>query len=317
MAIVSIIIPVYNTSSTLERCISSILTNTFKDFELILVEDGSSDNSWEICEKLAQRHEQIIALKNAENRGVSYTRNRGLEAASGRYIMFVDSDDWLFPDYFECFLRQLSVDPQAFIVCGFMNHDEKYNHRVDEKSWNNSGDTLILDTAGALEGLYDKVLLQQLWNKVFLRSVIVDNHLCFDETISIGEDFRFVLSYLKCIDGHTVTILDKPLYHYMRDRADSLMYHVGYEGVEESLKNLQMLYELEGFSQDDIERKLISAREHQLESYAYLIMHNRGMGISEKKRLIRNLDQSKGKSLYSRHRWLYIKERLAGLIHRH
>lgn len=311
MPVISVIVPVYNAGQTIVRCVESIQNNTYKNLEIILVEDGSADDSGEICNKLAVRFDNVTALKNDRNRGVSYSRNRGLEAASGRYIMFADSDDWLERDYYASFIRVLQVNPKALIVCGFINHDEKYQGRKDERTWSGTGESFTVSRLVSLQALYDKGLILQLWNKVFSAEVIRENGIRFDESISIGEDFRFVLSYLQHINEDTITILDRPLYHYMRDQEGALMYHVGYESIEEPLKNLRLLYKLEGCSGDEIERKLIAARETQLQNYAYIIMRSAAFSAAEKKRLIIGLDSSKGNKLYKEQVILKVKEQVA------
>lgn len=97
MAILSIIVPVYNVEQYLPRCIDSILEQTFQNFELILVDDGSKDKSGEICDEFAKKDNRIIVI-HQENKGVNTARNAGLDIATGSYITFVDSDDWIQPD---------------------------------------------------------------------------------------------------------------------------------------------------------------------------------------------------------------------------
>lgn len=316
MAIISVIIPVHNSESTLIRCVESIQGNDWKDFEIILIEDGSRDSSWEMCRQLSQKYDNIRSIKNEKNMGVSYTRNRGLDTSTGKFIMFVDSDDWVEPDYFSSFMEELESDSHILVVCGFINHDEKYHHRTDEYTWSGSGSTCYVDKENSLHALYEKVLLFQLWNKVFLTSVIKERNLRFDESISIGEDFRFILSYLQFADAQRIAVLDRPLYHYMRDQEGSLMMHVEHESMEEALINIKLLYGLEGYSDEEIAKKLTFERKRYMESHAYMIMHSAALGSVEKKRLILDLDAGSGKSLYKRHKRLMLKEQVVGMIHK-
>ena len=307
----SVIIPVYNAAHTIRRCVESIVNNTFKDIEIILIEDGSLDDSWEVCRKLAEEFTSVVALHNKKNSGVSYTRNRGLEQARGQYTMFVDSDDWVSPNYYETFARVVEQYDSKFAICGYVNHDEKQNGRTDEFKWKDFEGEKKTNLQSVLKELYDDCLLQQLWNKVFITSVIKENNIRFDESISIGEDFRFILEYLKAGEIETVVLINSALYHYMRDQDGSLMYRVGYESVEEPLKNLTKLYELMGLDAIEIETKVQEARQKQIEMYAYLIMHNAGMSRKEKKRLILALDSTRGQELYKENRNVYIKERVS------
>jgi hypothetical protein len=128
-----------------------------------------------------------------------------------------------------------------------------------------------------LKDIYDKTLLQQLWNKVFRSDLIKEKGLRFYESISIGEDLRFILDYIRLGNVREVTLIDKPLYHYMRDQAGSLMYRVGYESIEEPLKNMAALYRLMGVEETEIETQINAQRSRQIDIYAYLIMHNMGM----------------------------------------
>ena len=95
---ISVIIPVYKAAGTLRRCVESIIFGEEQDLEVILIEDCSPDSSWDVCRQLAQEYSHVRCLQNDQNRGVSYTRNRGMDAATGQYILFVDSDDWVSGD---------------------------------------------------------------------------------------------------------------------------------------------------------------------------------------------------------------------------
>lgn len=308
---ISVIIPVYNAATTIEKCVDSIIGNDYKDVEVILVEDFSKDNSWEVCEKLSAKYDNVHSLRNERNRGVSYTRNQGLKVASGEYTIFVDSDDWVDKNYFTEFLNVMQSEEPSMVVCGYMNHDEKVNGSTDRYGWDDFEGVKEYSTKDIIESLHKGALLQQLWNKIFITKLIQDHNIRFDESISIGEDTRFVLDYMKAGQIQTIYLLNKPLYHYIRGQAGSLMYRVGYESVEEPLKNLRKLYQILDYDEDKIEDLICAERQQQIELYAYLIFHNSGMKLKEKKRLILRLDESQGMELYKKNRTLYYKERIA------
>lgn len=313
----SIVVPVYRAEKTITRCVESILNNSFKDLEVILIEDGSPDNTLEVCRELASRYTNVVLLENDVNHGVSYSRNRGLAATSGAYTMFVDSDDWVEKDYYETFDQVIAeYKKDALFICGFTNHDERQNGRTAQYIWKENFRTKEVGVKDELQSLYDKNLLQQLWNKAFITSLIKEYDIRFDEGISIGEDTRFILSYLKESRINRAVYINKPLYHYMRDQDGSLMFRVGYESVEEPLHNFRLLYELEGFSEKEIEDKLNSDRKDQTELYAYLIIHNQGMKWKEKYRLACKLDAKNGKKLFYKNLLVYEKEQLKKLIKR-
>ncbi len=311
----SVIVPVYNAQSTLRRCVESILASGGDRVEVILVEDCSKDRSWECCRELADRYGNVIVMQNEVNRGVSHTRNRGLEAATGEYILFVDSDDWVAPEYVSAFADTV-YDGTQFAICGFVNHDELVSGRTDVYGWTDFEGTCKVALRPRLEELHRANLLQQLWNKVFSRRIIAEHGIRFDETISIGEDTRFVLEYLRCAGVREATLINRPLYHYMRDQAGSLMYRVGYESVEEPLKNLRALYALMGKADGEIDSIIDKKRTEIKENYAYLIMHNLGMPLRERRRLILALDEKMGKVLYRKNRILFWKEKISTVLKR-
>lgn len=310
MATFSVIVPVYNAAHTIERCVESIVRSGGEDVQVILIEDCSKDHSWEVCCALAERYPCVTALRNEQNRGVSYTRNRGLDAATGEYLLFCDSDDYWDEGYVPAFQAVLEAGHE-FAICGYVNHDEVANGRIDIFGFDK---TQTIPLRQNLLDIQNKTLLQQLWNKVFRADIVREKAIRFDESISIGEDLRFVLDYIRLGDVQEVTLIDHPLYHYMRDQAGSLMYRIGYESIEEPLKNLAALYHLMGLAEDEIKIRVEDQRSRQIESYAYLIMHNMGMPMKERKRLILALDQGRCKALYQRNRNLYYKEKIAKLL---
>lgn len=316
MVKISVVVPVYNAESIVERCVDSIISNNYDNLEVILVEDCSKDNSLEKCKELSEKYDCVRYVHNVVNMGVSYTRNRGIYEATGDYTMFVDSDDWIDKDYINSFIDVLNDNPMALTICGYVNHDEKYNGRTDNVIWSNTKKNVSAKLKPELKTIYDRTLLQQLWNKAFVTKIIQDNKLKFDESISIGEDLRFILEYIKVSEIQDVVFINKPLYHYMRDQDASLMYKVGLESVEEPLKNLRSLYELIGYSKNKIKESIDSDRKKQVNLYAYLIMHNAGMKMKEKKRLIFSLDSQNGKILYKNNRNIYYKEKISKAIRR-
>lgn len=313
MPIFSVIVPVYKAAKTVERCVDSLVASGGEAVQVILVEDCSPDDSWQVCQQLAAKYPNVVCHRNDRNRGVSYTRNQGLDLARGQYLLFTDSDDWVDPDYVPTF-RQAIEAGDPFVICGYVNHDEKNTGRTDIFGWNEKEVFTRVSLVPRLQEIYDGRLLQQLWNKVFVTQLVRKHHVRFDESISIGEDTRFILDYIQRVGVDQVCLIDRPLYHYMRDQEGSLMFRVGYESVEEPLKNLRKLYEIQGIP--DLEQRLAQEREKTVNNYAYLIMHNAGMPTAEKKRLVLALDPHDGKKLYRKNRALYMKERISCMLRR-
>lgn len=196
--IVSIIVPVYNAEKTLERCVRSLMAQTLRSIEIILVNDGSRDQSLAICQRLAQEDGRI-RLIDKPNGGVSSARNAGLDVARGDYVMFCDSDDWVEPDWCESMVSLFS--PGDMVICESDRTDLITEHDADTEE------------AERRELLHYPLLASSLWNKLFLRSVIEEAGLRFDEKLRMGEDLCFVLAYLCHIDGK-LRFLYRTLYHY-------------------------------------------------------------------------------------------------------
>ena len=307
---VSVIIPVYRAADTLERCVCSLVNGDYPELEILLIEDRSPDDSWSVCQRLAETYACVRAFRNERNSGPSATRNRGLEEMTGQYLMFVDSDDWVEPNYVSEFVALYQQYQPSMIVCGYINHDEVQNASVEYFGWQNQPRVACKSMKQEMLTLYHGRLLQQIWNKFFLVSIICQNNIRFDTSLSMGEDFRFLLDYLRYVPMDQLVLLNLPLYHYIRCSSNSLMSQFGGGKIDEALKNLEMLYRLIGVEEAMIQQQLQKDREYQMSSCAYLIMHNIGMKNTEKRRLILAMDERHGRERYRRNLVLYWKERL-------
>lgn len=187
---VSIIIPVYNTEKYLPRCLDSVLAQSYSNFELILVDDGSVDNSGKICDEYAARDSRIRVL-HQDNQGVSIARNNGMAAAQGEYISFIDSDDWVEPDYLMSFINVSIPTDDAQLVGLVVVHKDIYGHTII----NDGFSSLVFCVAK----LYNKEIVQR-------------NHIVFPPGQTIGEDSFFIASYLNHVSDYSV--LSYRGYHY-------------------------------------------------------------------------------------------------------
>lgn len=218
-ALISVIIPVYNTEQYLVRCVESVLNQSFSDFELLLVDDGSTDGSGEICETYANQDSRIRFF-HKKNGGVSSARNLGLEYASGEWVYFVDSDDELMPDGLRT-LVDLVSDDADIVMGGFVEEDEFGNVLSVEKR-----EILTLSKKQSIISLYGGHgsvyhYCGYLWMRLLRRSVIQRNNLRFDPTIAIKEDTLFLMQYICKSNGITLQTTT-PVYKYLR-RSDSAM----------------------------------------------------------------------------------------------
>lgn len=197
---ISFIIPIYNSEKYLEQCIESVLNQTYTDFELILINDGSTDQSGEICEKFAAGDYRIKLFHKA-NGGVSSARNLGLQVVTGQWITFVDSDDFLLKDFLNDFLS--FFNPQIeLLIQGLSNlkYDGSYQKGTGFET------NKIISPVDFLN-LYNNIphFLGPV-NKLFNREIIERNKIRFDETKSYGEDALFNLDYLNCCKNKIVLI---------------------------------------------------------------------------------------------------------------
>ena len=177
---ISVIIPVYNAERTIKRCVESIIYGELRDISVILVDDCSKDGSWECCQELTKRYSNVCCYQNEKNRGVSYTRNHGLEVAESEYILFVDSDDWVSGKYAKELLVAAKQNPNSLVICGLHFRDEVAKYRR-EYIWEENGEKVYHVTQKEFFDLPEKFHLQQLWNKIFRRNVIEKANIRFDE----------------------------------------------------------------------------------------------------------------------------------------
>lgn len=193
---ISIIIPVFNKEEYLKQCIESVIKQTYENIEIIIIDDGSTDDSFNIIKKYSQKDRRIIAIKK-KNEGVSKTRNYGLNLAKGEYIAFVDADDWIEKDY----LLELYKNRSDLTICSYntINGDKRnVEHAYNLKFKSN-------------EDIKNNILKKEYINllvtpylKLYKLDIIKNNNVKFDETMSFGEDTKFVLDYLQNCNNATM-----------------------------------------------------------------------------------------------------------------
>lgn len=226
--LVSVIVPAYNAQKHLRQCVESIIGQTYAHVEVILVDDGSTDQTSSICGAFAVSDARIRVIYQ-RNQGVACARNAGLDAANGEYVAFVDSDDWLELDAIECLLSEARSQDDDMVIGGYTRHvmgdngtemrDEVVPGPFESSETGKSSrclDTGNLHDAQCARQICDLDIaghLYQCWGKLFRRSWIVG--LRFEPGCAYGEDTVFVLETLK--RGGTVGVLSKALYDYRED----------------------------------------------------------------------------------------------------
>ena len=211
---ISVIIPVYNVESYLDECIQSVVNQSYSDWECILVDDGSTDGSGDICDEWA-RKDKRIRFVHQENRGVSRARNRGIEESNGEYITFVDSDDWLDSD----FLSDLLIDSADIVVSGHVIEKDK----ADQEECKPMVSKVFLlneDSVDDFVALNELFLFFAPWGKLYRSDLMRECRCFFPENCSYGEDLQFNYQYLEHVDS--ILQVAKANYHYRKISTESL-----------------------------------------------------------------------------------------------
>lgn len=208
---ISLIVPIYNVEQYLSQCIDSILTQTFTDFELLLIDDGSSDNSGTICDKYAQIDSRIKVFHKT-NEGASAARNLGIEHATGEWINFIDSDDWIPSDYLETIMNDINIADLTFWGCSIHRTDNSQTCYRPSERYATEKNEIESYLAYLKNNSQQFEYLGYTWNKLFKTPIIKDNNIRFIKNLNMREDEVFTLSYAKHI--HSIRIKSSPLYNY-------------------------------------------------------------------------------------------------------
>lgn len=212
---ISIIVPVYNAEKYIRKCIESVLHQTYPVWEMILIDNGSDDDSFKICQEYARKDERIYTLHQYQNKGVSAARNLGVEKASGKYITFLDADDWVAEDYLEQLVKITKNTNADILVCQYkkvyeeQRNDEKEVSAEDFKEGQNFD---VKEYDG--ENFIEKCLLEgctHCWGVLYKATVL--EGIYFPEKIAIGEDALFLIDAVLQAEKIVVTEYDGYRYY--------------------------------------------------------------------------------------------------------
>lgn len=217
---ISVIVPVYNSEKVIKRCVDSILKQTYSDFELILINDGSKDKSIDILKDYEKKDLRIRVIDN-ENNGVSETRNIGINEAKGDYIQFVDSDDYIDENMLKESLEQLEKNSVDIIMNGIYLDIEKNgivnsSTQTYEYKFANNNSEIVENVLTRLGGTY----INSPINKLYKLSIIKENNIYMNKEIDLGEDLLFNLEYLK--HCNSIIFDNKCYYHYCMRAEENL-----------------------------------------------------------------------------------------------
>lgn len=187
---VTVIIPVYNSEKYIGRCLDSVLNQTYKDFEILIVNDGSKDNSQKIIDSYNEKYSHKIISIEQENKGVAITRNESIKKANGKYIMFIDNDDYLDSDYIETFVKNIEADDYDIVLGGYRRPTETGK---------------IIKKLQLKNEEWSKFMITAPWAKIYKKQYLIKNNITFLST-NLGEDVYFNLKAM--LMSNKIKIID-------------------------------------------------------------------------------------------------------------
>ena len=211
MSKVSIIVPVYNTGSKLRKCMESLVNQTMQDIEIVIVNDGSTDNTRNIIDNIS-KYDSRVKILHKENAGVSAARNSGIEASTGEYVVFVDGDDYIAQEYVEYMISLIEKTESDFCLSKCC-----YTKSGEIQTENEYIEKLQPEDATAL--LLSPNVIVGCWNKIFKRSLIVDNNVWFSTTLFYGEGLNFITTLAQV--SKSVGVGNRKVYYYRRNNEAS------------------------------------------------------------------------------------------------
>lgn len=232
---ISIILPVYNSEKTISRTIKSIINQTYKNIELIIINDGSTDNSGKICKEFASNF-NIIKYIEIENNGVSNARNLGIQNATGEFIMFIDSDDEYYTNTVEKVVQEIEKNSNLQQVVFSYDRIHIDTNKIKKMTTENLEIVNGIDKNLFIEKLQKACLFNQIWNKAFKRDFLVNNGIQFDTNVSSGEDYKFNIQYIDFVNNSLY--IDEILYKYYSGE-EGLSLKTGPEKIYVKLDNLK------------------------------------------------------------------------------
>lgn len=259
---ISIIVPIYNAEKTLHRCIDSILSQDYTDFELLLIDDGSKDASGKICDIYAENDERIRVI-HKENSGVSDSRNMALDEAKGEYLQFLDSDDWITQNATRLLVESAEKNHCDMVIADFYRViGERLSHKgsIDEEGVLSKEEFANLMMENPADFYYGV-----LWNKLYKREIIEKYNFRMDSKISWCEDFMFNLEYIRFCER--IFVLQVPIYYYVKTKGSLVSQGMS---ITKTIKTKMMVFEY----YTDFYKQVLTNEEYErkrVQIYRYLM----------------------------------------------
>ncbi|MFC3904131.1 glycosyltransferase family 2 protein [Clostridium disporicum] len=230
---VSVIVPVYNGEKYLRECIDSICNQSYTDLEIIIINDGSNDNTSKIAKQIESKDNRVIYVEH-ENKGVSYSRNKGLDLATGEYIVFVDCDDTIEKGYIELLFNQISKNNLDIVSCGYTDISIYGTIKLNDFYIGNS----MLNKDEFINNIF-KGVGGTLWGKIFKTEIINKNKIRLNNNIFMCEDMLFVLQY--SMQSKSFGAIEQSLYNYNRKNENSISSKINFEYFDNLIKVMKSI----------------------------------------------------------------------------
>lgn len=293
MSLISVIIPVYNAEATIEKCLKSVIDNGYGNIEIICVDDGSSDNSLQIIKTYSEKDDRVKIISQL-NAGVSAARNAGISASVGKYIAFVDSDDYVSEGIYSLLLQSITSSNSDQACCGAIRVTKDGQHMENHIFENESihgEDEIRKKIIVPLTIPEDRrhTLISQVWNKLYKADIIKNNNIRFDTEVSSAEDWKFNIAYYSFCKA--VSFIKDNLYYYCDINQNSLSKTVNGNDFENSMKNQDFIRRTVPYvfaTDEDMYKRTLFIQEKAMRKYT---LFNGGSGLySYCKRIYSNKD---------------------------
>ena len=250
-SLVTIIVPVYNVEKYLRKCLNSIVNQTYKNIEIICVDDGSPDNSIDILNEFAEKDQRVKVIRQ-ENQGLSGARNAGINNATGKYIMFVDSDDWIKLNMIELMTNKIEKENLDLVICGRYHYINGIKKEINLNKIKEVLENKILNGKEYFKVITSKTNLftASAYNKLYITSLIKEKNLFFPKG-KLYEDLLFVFQYI--YDSNKIGIIEQGLYNYVVSREGAITNKINKNDIKDTL-----------FTLDEIKKFLKSKNDYKL-----------------------------------------------------
>ena len=289
MSKLSVVIPVYNVEKYLSKCLDSVINQTFDDLEIICVNDASTDNSLLILDKYKHKDNRIIVINNEKNIGLGLTRNRGMEYATGEYIHFLDSDDWLELDSYE----KLYGLSETFNKPDVIHFEYQYISNIDGSKSNRDyyykdnlfNKVLNIEQENDIIGLWDR----HAWNKLYRTKFLKENNLLFND-YPCYEDIEFAFNVL--VKSKSICFINDILLNYRYNNSSSLISKYYYLHSNYVYKSYLAAIDLTLSLKKESREKLLLAELWNMNTIFYGAYKTGDMSYSELRNLLKKIDYS-------------------------